>query len=262
LILKGNETTVEIIQLTDEQTAEIPVSLGDEYDEAILVVTGTTRFTRELANYSIEIEFPRVEEPQEEVKLPPLPELSDGLSYDEKSGLLINANGVPSYYLNEEKAAWFPIIPDVAMQLSLTNEYKWALIGTDGQAKYSWDFESHSWVEILQEQAIDEEPEISEEPEVIKIENCPKASPPRLEIGGQAEVLSDLNFRSSPEISNNNLLMTLSPGTRLKVLEETVCTEYEYGAYLWWYLESDDGIFGWAAEAPATETKYFLEPVE
>ena len=55
LILKGNETTVEIIQLTDEQTAEIPVSLGDEYDEAILVVTGTTRFTRELANYSIEI---------------------------------------------------------------------------------------------------------------------------------------------------------------------------------------------------------------
>ncbi len=55
LILKGNETTVEIIQLTDEQTAEIPISLGDEYNEAILVVTGTTRFTRELANYSIEI---------------------------------------------------------------------------------------------------------------------------------------------------------------------------------------------------------------
>ena len=26
-----------------------------DYDEAILVVTGTTRFTRELANYSIEI---------------------------------------------------------------------------------------------------------------------------------------------------------------------------------------------------------------
>ncbi len=55
LILKGNETTVETIQLTDEQTAEIPISLGDEYDEAILVVSGTTRFTRELANYSIEI---------------------------------------------------------------------------------------------------------------------------------------------------------------------------------------------------------------
>ncbi len=55
LILKGNETTVEIIELSDEQTAEIPFTLGDDYDEAILVVTGTTRFTRELANYSIEI---------------------------------------------------------------------------------------------------------------------------------------------------------------------------------------------------------------
>ena len=55
LILQGNETTVQIIQLSDEQTADIPISLGDEYDEAILVVTGTTRFTRELANYSIEI---------------------------------------------------------------------------------------------------------------------------------------------------------------------------------------------------------------
>ncbi len=55
LILKGNETTVEIIELSDDQTADIPISLGGEYDEVILVVTGTTRFTRELANYSIEI---------------------------------------------------------------------------------------------------------------------------------------------------------------------------------------------------------------
>lgn len=55
LILKGNETTVEMIELSDEQTVDIPFTLGDEYDEAILVVTGTTRFTRELANYSIEI---------------------------------------------------------------------------------------------------------------------------------------------------------------------------------------------------------------
>ncbi|MBT3322541.1 MAG: hypothetical protein HN392_09690 [Anaerolineae bacterium] len=56
LILKGDETTVEIIELSDEQTADIHVSMNGEYNtEAILVVTGTTRFTRELANYSIEI---------------------------------------------------------------------------------------------------------------------------------------------------------------------------------------------------------------
>ncbi|MCP4139523.1 MAG: hypothetical protein GY755_04390 [Chloroflexi bacterium] len=55
LILKGSDTTVQIIELSEELTADIPLSLGSEYDEAILVVTGTTRFTRELANYSIEI---------------------------------------------------------------------------------------------------------------------------------------------------------------------------------------------------------------
>ena len=55
LILKGSETTVQIIELSNEQTADIPISLGGKYDEAILVVTGTTRFTRELANYSLEI---------------------------------------------------------------------------------------------------------------------------------------------------------------------------------------------------------------
>lgn len=56
LILKGsNGTTVEKLTLSDDQTAEIPLSLGGDVDEAILVVTGTTRFTRELASYSIEI---------------------------------------------------------------------------------------------------------------------------------------------------------------------------------------------------------------
>ncbi len=56
LILKGSSgTTVEMIEVSEDQTAEIPLSLGGDYDEAILVVTGTTRFTRELANYSIEI---------------------------------------------------------------------------------------------------------------------------------------------------------------------------------------------------------------
>jgi len=55
LILKGSDTTVAIIELSDEQTADIPFSLNGDYDEAVLVVTGTTRFTRELANYSIEI---------------------------------------------------------------------------------------------------------------------------------------------------------------------------------------------------------------
>ncbi len=56
LILQGSgEPQVEYLQVSDDQRAEIPVTLGGEYDRAILVVTGTTRFTREPANYSIEI---------------------------------------------------------------------------------------------------------------------------------------------------------------------------------------------------------------
>jgi len=54
LIVKGDTTTVTQIPLDADQTAEIPLSLGSG-DEAVLVVTGTTRFTRLPAAYQIEI---------------------------------------------------------------------------------------------------------------------------------------------------------------------------------------------------------------
>ena len=54
LITKGDTTTVTQIPLNADQTAEIPLSLGSG-DEAVLVVTGTTRFTRLPAAYQIEI---------------------------------------------------------------------------------------------------------------------------------------------------------------------------------------------------------------
>ena len=43
-----------MIPLNDDQTAEISISLNSG-ETAYLVVTGTTRFTRELASYQIEI---------------------------------------------------------------------------------------------------------------------------------------------------------------------------------------------------------------
>ena len=55
LITKGDTTTVTHIPLNPDQTAEIPLSLGSG-EEAVLVVTGTTRFTRLPAAYQIEIE--------------------------------------------------------------------------------------------------------------------------------------------------------------------------------------------------------------
>lgn len=55
LITKGETTTVTPIEVNADQTAEIPLSLKAG-DEAILIVTGTTRFTRQPAPYQIEIE--------------------------------------------------------------------------------------------------------------------------------------------------------------------------------------------------------------
>lgn len=54
LITKDGAATVKNIALNPDQTAEIPLSLG-RGGSAILVVSGTTRFTREQATYEFEI---------------------------------------------------------------------------------------------------------------------------------------------------------------------------------------------------------------
>ena len=54
LITKGDTTTVTQIPLNADQTADIPLSLKSG-EEAMLIVTGTTRFTRLPAAYQIEI---------------------------------------------------------------------------------------------------------------------------------------------------------------------------------------------------------------
>lgn len=51
LISKGASTSVEHVVLSADNTAEIPLHLGSEVEEAILVVSGTTRFTRLPAAY-------------------------------------------------------------------------------------------------------------------------------------------------------------------------------------------------------------------
>jgi len=51
LITKGTETTVEYIPLMADNSVEIPISIGGDVDEVVLVVTGTTRYTRQPAAY-------------------------------------------------------------------------------------------------------------------------------------------------------------------------------------------------------------------
>ena len=55
LISTGNETKVEYIELTEENTAEIPISVGGDVDDVIVEVTGTTRYTRQTAPYRFDI---------------------------------------------------------------------------------------------------------------------------------------------------------------------------------------------------------------
>jgi hypothetical protein len=53
-LITSSDSKVTIIPLNPDQTAEIPISLGSG-ETAYLVVSGTTRFTREEATYQIEI---------------------------------------------------------------------------------------------------------------------------------------------------------------------------------------------------------------
>jgi hypothetical protein len=54
LISIGDTTTVDYIPLAPDNTADIPISIGNGVDEVIFVVTGTTRYTRQPAAYRFE----------------------------------------------------------------------------------------------------------------------------------------------------------------------------------------------------------------
>jgi immune inhibitor A len=55
LITYGAEPTVAYIPLKDDSTAEVNFEVGGEVDEVVLVVTGTTRYTRQKAAYRFEV---------------------------------------------------------------------------------------------------------------------------------------------------------------------------------------------------------------
>ena len=55
LIAVGDDTTVQYITLNPDVTADVPFSIGDDVDNVVLVVSGTTRFTRHLAPYRFNV---------------------------------------------------------------------------------------------------------------------------------------------------------------------------------------------------------------
>ena len=52
---QGDETRVREITLDQDQHAEVQLSIGDVYDEAVLLVIGTTRHTWQPAPYRFEV---------------------------------------------------------------------------------------------------------------------------------------------------------------------------------------------------------------
>ena len=58
LISIGDTTTVQYITLNPDITADIPFTIGKGVDTVVLVVTGTTRFTRQLAPYRFSVTRP------------------------------------------------------------------------------------------------------------------------------------------------------------------------------------------------------------
>jgi immune inhibitor A len=56
LILKGNKTTVQPVTLDADGKASLPITIGGDVSEAVLVVSGTTRFTRQQASYQFSLQ--------------------------------------------------------------------------------------------------------------------------------------------------------------------------------------------------------------
>jgi immune inhibitor A len=58
LISVGHTTTVQDITLNPDITADIPFTIGNGVDNVVLVVSGTTRYTRQLAPYRFSVSRP------------------------------------------------------------------------------------------------------------------------------------------------------------------------------------------------------------
>lgn len=91
---------------------------------------------------------------------------------------------------------------------------------------------------------------------------CEAVSRSQLQVGMQATIAHIVNFRSSPGIFNNWILIN-HPDSQVEIVGGPACTRYQNGgAYLWWQIKLPDGQIGWSAEASAFGKFYFMEPVK
>ena len=186
--------------------------------------------------------------------LPDFPQAMAELTLDDLNQNLLAPDGRIVYGLDEDNGGWLPVIPQeikdglqTGVSLVKTDEAGWAIQSDQGEVLYFWDQESLSWSELKTA------PQLANS-------DCPAQLQPRLQTGGKARVLTNLNMRSSPGIKNNWMLTNIT-GTELKVLSGPVCTVQIQGAFWWWEVENPSGQIGWSAEAQESGFYYFLEPL-
>jgi hypothetical protein len=58
LISNGDDTSIQSITINPDITADIPFTIGSRVEDVVLVISGTTRFTRQSASYRIWVSQP------------------------------------------------------------------------------------------------------------------------------------------------------------------------------------------------------------
>jgi tetratricopeptide (TPR) repeat protein len=89
---------------------------------------------------------------------------------------------------------------------------------------------------------------------------CPGALDARLVVGGTGRVTLDRGLAQRVRVTpgrSSEVLTTLPEGTPFTVLDGPACAD----DWLWWRIETADGVVGWVAEGDQNDG-YYLEPYE
>jgi len=198
--------------------------------------------------------------------LPESPTTNIDLSFDGKTGRLVDDAGTARYRLDESGEIWVPVISD-SLIADLPDDYSllpddsgdWIITGSGGSVLYRFDSGDLVWMKAEGEAADSEDTEAKAEPAP-----CDGANPVRIsDIGAKVRVVNALiPLRLSPDATSSNYVLSLPEGSVLEIISGPVCTPYLDGANQWWGVRTEEGVEGFAAEGSAVSDIYYLEEIQ